>query len=242
MKKYIAIFSISFVLMFCIGLGSGRSSIKEPGFLKNYAFSHVKVSLKDKKFILTFGSKDKILYWYDIDENVLHEEDRSFQNPFINDTSLEADLSDLILEPGPIHAISLLVAQEILSKLKTETLSPKKTLIVSALGIISGYSLGYWIAKRTFLPSLDTDEIISIVDNEDTWSDWEKYVLRNIYFKIRDMINNIEDVKEKNTYNKTLDFVVRPMKNEKHDFRSSDLNALLRFYSMMKYNQEESFF
>ncbi len=226
---------ITFVLMFCIGLGSRWPSLKDPESLKNYAFSYVKLSLKDNKYVFTFGSKDKILYWYDIDKNVLHEK----PNPSINDTFLESDLMDQLLKPGPIHAASLLVAQEILGTLKAKALNPAKTFIASVLGGISGYSLGRWVAVRVFLPSFDSPQIIDIVKSKDTWIGWKKYVLENIFREIDDMISDIENDGEQKIYNEALDRVLMSMKDEQDDSWTSNLNLMLRVYTIMKYNQRD---
>ena len=241
MKTVIIIFLVSFVMMFCVGFGSHWSSPKEPDSLKDYAFSHVKILQKDNKCVFTYGLKDKILYWYDIDENTLHEEpiktmgDSLFQYSFINDMFLKKGHLDLLLDPDLIRALSPRVTKDILFALIARTSFRTRNVIASVLGRISGYSLGDWVATKALLPSFDSPEIIRIVDSKYTWIEWEASVLTHFLFETKNMIHDLDEGDEKDTHTKAFERIFRSI-IDGNDFGSSDLNSLLSLYRTLKYN------
>ena len=240
MKVVIVLFSVLFVIMFYTGYKSGEAFVNSPHFLETYAFSKIQIHKINDTYQFSYGPKENILYWFDVDKNKLHKasiealilensDNLSIPSSFIlTDPSIPAALGgatfgfsvkDIIGNP-----------KKVIKSLKNNKTSHWRQLLAGALGMASGYSAGYWVATRGKLPKFDDPKLIDIVKDEKKWVAWEISILVNIYSKLEDMSNRITNLEQKKFYEDLL-FVVAGTavnRSDKGDLISKDLENLAK--------------
>lgn len=246
MKPYLRIYIVAFLIAFPIGFFWGKRDsystdnvieyVKKNTIIQNV---HKKVNLKDtcSTYLLFRNKQNDFYYLYSLDSHKVESDnwEKSSSTRLFNKNLID---NTLILVGGGGGLYTLFNLPRLITTIAETKESKSKAfvqILVSILGTLSGFGLGYLLAYREDLDIKDS-EVVNLVASNEQWKNnlvfdiWKDKVnlLKNYYVGVSDT-DSLKKVNLSSIRFLENQFAIRKSKN------LSYLPTSLEFYEMERY-------
>lgn len=203
-KNIVSGFFIGFFVFFVVGCINGKNEVKDPLSVGERILQKTTIMKINDQIYLCYKEKDAATVMFSVDSEKLTKLDKEWllkgDLRKITDRNLLDYLNNTVAASLGTGFVGF-TFKEILTvkSVNIKEIGTQKgaKVIMTIIGSIIGYNLGYWIAKKVFTPDENSEEYATVLVSNDHWKWAKKEIIRRMIFQIVTTVTNTKNTKLK---------------------------------------------